>query len=244
LINIALENSNEIVLDLFAGSGTTADAIMQLNAKDQGNRKFICVQLPETINNEREAFISGGFENIADISKERIRKVSTKLKVALNAITLKSEKSLFNEFEDVKSLDLGFKVFKLNHSNFKIWNSTYSSDPEVIQRRLFEHIDHIAPEAAQESILYELLLKSGFELTTPIQKRTMADKSVFSIADGKLLICLEKELTLDCIKAMSEAQPERVICLDEAFTGVNADALKTNAVQIMKSKGALNFRTV
>jgi adenine-specific DNA-methyltransferase len=88
------------------------------------------------------------------------------------------------------------------------------------------------------------LLKSGFELTTPIEKLTLAGLTVFSIAEGQLLICLEKELTHDCIKAMAELQPTRVICLDEAFKGENADALKTNAVQIMKSKGVVNFRTV
>ena len=87
-------------------------------------------------------------------------------------------------------------------------------------------------------------LKSGFELTTPIETLTLAGKTVFSIAEGQLLICLEKEITHDCIKAMAEKEPSRVICLDEAFTGTNADALKTNAVQIMKSKGVVNFRTV
>ncbi len=117
-------------------------------------------------------------------------------------------------------------------------------EPEVIQQKLFEHIQHISPKAQQEAILYELLLKSGFELTTPIEKLTLAGKTVFSIADGQLLICLEKEITHDCIKAMAEKEPSRVICLDEAFTGTNADALKTNAVQIMKSKGVVNFRTV
>ena len=99
-------------------------------------------------------------------------------------------------------------------------------------------------KAEQEAILYELLLKSGFELTTPIEKLTLAGLSVFSIAEGQLLICLEKILTHDCLKAMAEFQPTRVICLDEAFKGENADALKTNAVQIMKSKGVVNFRTV
>jgi len=142
------------------------------------------------------------------------------------------------------SNDFGFKVFKLDKSNFKIWDATLEKEPEAIQQRLFEHIDHISPEAAQESILYELLLKSGFELTTPIEKLTLAEKTVFSIAGGQLLICLEKELSHDSIKAMAEMQPTRVICLDEAFTGTNADALKTNAVQIMKSKGVVNFRTV
>lgn len=183
-----------------------------------------------------------------DIGKERIRRVSSKIKAEIKAAQSKQAGEI--AFEDPsknksqQSLDLGFKVFKLDHSNFKIWDSTLEKDPEVLQQRLFNHIDHISHEAAQESILYELLLKSGYELTTPIEKRSLADKMVFSIAGGQLLICLEKELNNEVLKAMAELQPVRVICLDQAFTGINADALKTNAVQIMKSKGVVNFRTV
>ena len=96
--------------------------------------------------------------------------------------------------------------------------------------------------AKQEAILFELLLKSGFELTTPIEAVTLADKTVYSIADGALLICLEKQLTHDLIKAMAEREPMRVVCLDEGFQ--NNDQLKTNAVLIMKGKGVVDFRTV
>ena len=87
-------------------------------------------------------------------------------------------------------------------------------------------------------------MKSGFPLTTPISNLSIHEKAVYSIAEGQLLICLENELSQELLKSMAEMQPSRVICLDEAFKGENADALKTNAVQIMKSKGVLNFRTV
>lgn len=237
--------SNDIILDFFAGSATTAHAVMELNKEDGGNRKFICVQIPEPTDEKSEAY-KAGYKNIAEISKERIRRVSAKLVEAQQAASAKKagEISFEEPTTNNSSTDIGFKVFKLDHSNFKIWDATLEKEPEAIQQRLFDHIDHISPEAAQESILYELLLKSGFELTTPIEKLTLAEKKVFSIAGGQLLICLEKELSHDCIKAMAEMQPTRVICLDEAFTGVNADSLKTNAVQIMKSKGVVNFRTV
>ncbi|MFZ4455517.1 MAG: site-specific DNA-methyltransferase [Bacteroidales bacterium] len=237
--------SNDIILDFFAGSATTAHAVMELNKEDGGNRKFICVQIPEPTEEKSEAY-KAGYKNIAEISKERIRRVSAKLVEAQQAASAKKagEISFEEPTTNNSSTDIGFKVFKLDHSNFKIWDATLEKEPEAIQQRLFDHIDHISPEAAQESILYELLLKSGFELTTPIEKLTLAEKTVFSIAGGQLLICLEKELSHDCIKAMAEMQPTRVICLDEAFTGVNADSLKTNAVQIMKSKGVVNFRTV
>ena len=241
-------DKSEIILDFFAGSATTAHAVMELNKEDGGNRKYICVQIPEPTEEKSEAY-KAGYKNIAEISKERIRRVSANIKKEQDEKELKESGSLFyNQNNQDNQLnqgsDIGFKVFKLDHSNFKIWDATLEKEPEAIQQRLFEHIDHISPEAAQEAILYELLLKSGFELTKQIEKLILAEKIVFSIAGGQLLICLEKELSHDCIKAMAELQPTRVICLDEAFTGTNADALKTNAVQIMKSKGVVNFRTV
>lgn len=242
LIKVAGIKKNDIVLDFFAGSATTAHSILELNKTFQLKNKFICVQLPEATEGKSEAY-KAGFKTISEVSKERIRRVIAKIKKELEEETAKSKGTLFGEQEKTE-LDLGFKVYKLAKSNFKIWDATFEKTPEVIQQRLFEHINHISPEAEQESILYELLLKSGFELTTPIERSTLADKTVFSIAEGQLLICLEKEISYDCIKAMAELQPTRVICLDEAFKGENADALKTNAVQIMKSKGVLNFRTV
>ena len=235
--------ANDIVLDFFAGSGSTAHGILDKNAKDGLNRKYILVQLPEICEIDSDEF-KAGFKTIADISKERIRRVAEKIKKRRAEENKKNANTIFSSDNNLDEIDLGFKVFKLSKSNFKIWDASLEKEPEAIQARLFEHIDHISPDAAQESILYELLLKSGFELTTPIEKLTLADKTVFSIAGGQLLICLEKELSHDSIKAMAEKQPTRVICLDEAFIGTNADALKTNAVQIMKSKGVVNFRTV
>lgn len=238
-------NGNDIILDFFSGSGTTAHSVMNLNKDENSNRKFICVQIPEPTDAKSEAY-KAGYKNIAEIGKERIRRAGNKIKTELEAEANKKALQLNFEAKSEKKsgIDLGFKVFKLSKSNFKIWDSSLEKEPEVIQAKLFEHINHISPEAEQEAILFELLLKSGFELTTPIEKLTLAGLTVFSIAEGQLLICLEKELTHDCIKAMAEMQPTRVICLDEGFKGENADALKTNAVQIMKSKGVVNFRTV
>jgi len=222
-----LPDKEHYVLDFFGGSCSTGHAVLDSNVNDGGNRKFILVQLPEEIK-------GGEFSTISELGKHRLRNSINKLKSKL------IQNSLFSH----NSIDLGFKVFNLSKSNFKIWDSTIVKQPEAIQQRLFEHIQHISPEAEQEAILYELLLKSGFELTTPIEKLTLADKLVYSISEGQLLICLEKELTTECIKLMAEMQPVRVICLDEAFKGENADSIKTNAVQIMKSKGVENFRTV
>ncbi|MBX2896382.1 MAG: site-specific DNA-methyltransferase [Cyclobacteriaceae bacterium] len=237
---VTFKNDDDIILDFFAGSGTTAHAVLDLNNEDGGNRKFICVQLPEPCDEASEAF-NAGYKTIADISKERIRRIINNLVKEQKLRVSKERATLFGE-QSTNVMDWGFRVFKLSISNFKIWDSNTAKEPEAIQQALFGHVDHISPEAKQEAILFELLLKSGFKLTTPIEQLTIEGKHVFSIADGLLLICLEKELTNDLIKAIAERQPSRVICLDEGFH--NNDQLKTNAVQIMKSKGVLNFRTV
>jgi adenine-specific DNA-methyltransferase len=214
-----------IVLDFFAGSATTAQAVFQINAEDFGMRKFICVQLPEQVDSKNDAY-KAGFRTIADISKERIRRAAKKVR---------EDTPLFTG-------DLGFKVFKLTQSNFKVWDSSLEKDQNGVQAALDLHVDHISPKAKQEGLLYEILLKAGFELSTPLKETKIEGKSVFSIAEGELLICLEKNLTHQLIKAIAEESPSRVILLDEGFQ--NNDQLKTNAVQIMKSKNVLNFRTV
>jgi len=224
-------DDDDIVLDFFAGSSTTAHAVLETNRIDKSSRKFICVQLPEPI----EDGASLKFKTISDVSKERIVQSINKIK----------EDSI-KEFDlftgDFSNQDLGFKVLKLQPSNFKIWNAEIEKNKDAIQTALDLHVEHISPEAKQEGVLYEILLKAGFELTTPIEKLTVENKTVFSVAGGEMLICLEKELTHELIKAIAEKSPTRVICLDEGFQ--NNDQLKTNAVQIMKSKNVVNFRTV
>ena len=231
---------NDTILDFFSGSSTTAHAILDLNKEDGGNRKFIMVQLPEPCDKDSEAF-KAGYKNIAEIGKERIRRVINKIKTAQTETEAKAD--LVDKLNESNApQDLGFKVFKLQKSNFKVWDANVEKTAEAIQFALDEFVDHINPQAEQEAILFELLLKSGFELTTPIEKLTLSDKTVFSIADGALLICLEKALTHDVISEMAKRSPSRVICLDEGFQ--NNDQLKTNAVLMMKNHGVEVFRTV
>lgn len=234
------KDDDDIILDFFAGSGTTAHAVLDLNNDDGGNRRFICVQLPEPCDEASEAF-AAGYSTIAEICKARLRKVTSNLKTEID-IKLKSNKESLFEAPSTTKIDLGYKAFKLSPSNFKVWDSSTSKQSDVIQEALFDHIDHISPEAKQEGILFELLLKSGFDLSTKIEEVEILGKKVFSIGEGQLLICLDKELNNDVIRKIAERTPSRVICLDEGFQ--NNDQLKTNAVQIMKSKGVLNFRTV
>ena len=226
-------DKDALILDFFSGSATTADATMQQNAEDGGHRKFIMVQLPEPCDEQSEAF-KAGFKTIAEIGKERIRRVIKNMRGEQE-----QKKDLFSA--DKPKLDLGFKVFKLKSSNFKLWNDQVAKEKDAIKNQLEMFVEHINPQSSQEDILYELLLKSGFPLSTKIEQLSFADKAVFSIDEGAMLICLEKDLTPEVIKAMADKNPVRVICLDEGFHG--NDQLKTNAVQIMKSRD-IKFRTV
>ncbi len=233
---VCLSNKDDIILDFFAGSATTAHAVMQLNAEDGGKRTYICVQLPEPVDEKSEAFTEG-YQTIADIAKERIRRASGKIAEEQNG-TL--------DLNEHGAPDLGFKVFKLAPSNFKLWEGDVEKI-ENLEQQLFEHVDHVNNSSSTEDILYELLLKSGFPLTTHVQKLSLAGKEVFSIAEGALLICLDKELTQEVIDAIADADPVQVICLDEGFK--DNDQLKANAVQTFKARAQreeseIVFRTV
>ena len=216
----------DIVIDFFGGSGTTAQAVLDLNKLDNGDRRFVLIQLPEPT--ERK-----DYPTIADITKERVRRVIKKQNEE-DGGNLKPENGTIP--------DRGFKVFKLQSSNFKAWNTEQPKDDADLAKQLTLHVDHLVEGRTQEDVLYELLLKSGFPLDTKAEKVTLAGKTVFSVADGMMLICLEKQLTPEVIKAMADKKPERVVCLDAGFA--DNDQLKTNAVQTMKSKGVTKFQTV
>jgi adenine-specific DNA-methyltransferase len=215
-----------VVLDFFAGSGSTAHAVLDLNKQDGGNRKFILVQLPEPT--ERK-----DYPTIADITKERVRRVINKL-----------------NHEDAEKLELdssqkqarGFKVFKLSESNLKPWNAEAPHEVGLLEKQLDLHVDHIREGRTVDDLLYEILIKSGYPLTAPVEVLQLAGKHVHSVSGGLFFVCLERELTLELIRAMAEKKPERVVCLDEGFAG--NDQLKANAVQIFKTKGVTSFKTV
>jgi len=237
-------NNGDILMDFFAGSCPSAEATYRANITKCKNLTYICIQLPEKCNPNEETgknAISLGFGTVADIGKERIRRVIKKIKEEQAADTQKAKESLPGMAEEQAELDLGFRVFKLDKSNFNIWDGTVDESGDISgQIEMF--IDHIDPDASDEDILYELLLKSGFELTTKIEELDLAGKKVYSIADNALLICLDRKLTKEVITEMARLQPARVVCLDAGFT--DNDRLKTNAVQIMKSHDVEDFRTV
>ena len=215
-----------IILDFFAGSGTTAQAVLESNRQDGGNRKFILIQLPEPTGRD-------DYPTIADITKERVRRVIKKLD---------DEDAGRLDLSDGQVQDRGFRVFKLAESNFTPWNADVPRDAASLVEQLEMHVDHIREGRTAADLLYEILLKSGFPLTTPVESLELAGVTVHSVDNGALFVCLERNLTMEVIRAMAERRPQRVVCLDEGFAG--NDQLKANAVQIFKTKGVPSFKTV
>ncbi|MFH1287197.1 MAG: site-specific DNA-methyltransferase, partial [bacterium] len=154
-----IDTQNDIILDFFAGSCTTAHAVLKLNKEDGGSRKFICVQLPEKCDEDSEAF-KAGYKTIADIGKERIRRVIKKIK--------NEKASKLNFDSNTEKQDLGFKVFKLQESNFKIWRPKIENEEQLVEQ-LTLHTDPVDKNAETDNVMYELLLKSGLSLTAKIE---------------------------------------------------------------------------
>ncbi len=217
----------DIVLDFFAGSGTVGDAVLKQNVEDGGNRKFILVQLPERIQGRTD------YPTIADITKERVRRVIKSLNDA--------DKGMLRS-ADEPAPDRGFRVFQLATSNFKPWDGDAAKDGKQLQKQLGDYLEHVLPDRSEQDLLYEILLKDGFELTVPVETLDIQGFRVFSIAGGQMLLCLQDKLTLDLIRALADHKPTRVVCLDRGFLG--NDQLKANAVKIFASKGVEKFKTV
>lgn len=237
-IEHACNGPGNIVLDFFAGSCGTAQAAIELNIEDGGTRKFIVVQLPEPADQTSNA-AKAGFKTIAEVGKERIRRVIKKAR---------EESEGMLDLERKAGVDLGFRVLKLDRSNFRIWDGGSGvADAENLARQLELHVEHRHSASTPEDIVYEILLKAGFPLSTRVETVRLAGSEVFSIESGALLICLEKEITPELIDALSEANPLQVICLDEGFKG--NDQLKANAVQTFKARAEADgseivFKTV
>jgi adenine-specific DNA-methyltransferase len=217
-------DSDDIILDFFSGSGTTAHAIMELNKEDNGSRRFIMIQIPEQTDEKSEAF-KAGYKNICEIGKERIRRAGQKI--------LEENK----DKEGIEKLDIGFKVFKLDDTNLKVWDEE-SAD---LERDLLDLIDPVKEGRTQEDVVYEILLKYGVDLTVPIEETKIADKVVYSVGMGYLLICLERDLTLEHIEEIAKQKPARVVFYDEGFKD---DTVRINAQQILKRYGVEDIRVI
>jgi adenine-specific DNA-methyltransferase len=227
MIQLATDRDDDvIVLDFFAGSGTTGHAVLALNQKDGGSRRFILVQLPEPTGR-------ADYPTIADIAKERIRRVAGKLG---------GNRKGAPAADGIPTQDHGFRVFKLADSNILPWDSGATEDVEVLESRLDGQVDPIRPGRTDEDIVFEVILNSGFPLTVQVEVVCCCGKTIYRAAGGRLLICLERRLTPQLILAIADMMPDRVVLLDAGFAG--DDALRANAAQTFKSRGVISFKTV
>ena len=194
-------DGNDIILDFFSGSGTTAHAVAELNAEDGGNRRWICVQLPELTDEKSEAY-KAGYRTIADIARERIRRAGAKLR-ADQADKLASRDA---------PLDLGFRAYQVGDSNFKQWNELVS-DPEEIRQQALANLDPLEEGTTDDDLLTELLLKRGI---SPLVQIEQHDNFCF-ISSEKLAICLEHSMTEELFATVLTAKPSSIILLDRSF---------------------------
>lgn len=241
-----LENKDSIILDFFSGSATTAHAVMQLNAEDGGNRKYICVQLPEPTPEDSEAR-KAGFETIPEIAKERIRRAGKKI---LEEQKVKNE-GLFAE--EVPKLDIGFKVFKLDRSNVKDWDVEFEGlsekQAEVQLKAEFSKAMEILKDGRTElDLLYEVMLKLGLELSSQVSEKEIEGKTAYLVGNGVMVASFAKELTYGQISKILDLKPDfiqagefKVVFADESFASDND---KTNAIQLFKQRGFTNHEII
>lgn len=205
---ITFDDPEAIVLDFFAGSSTTAQAVMEYNAENNGKRKFILVQLPESVSEKTEAY-ENGYRNICEIGEKRIKKVIDNI--------------------DNRNIDLGFRVFELDSSNMK---DVYYN-PSETQQSLFDvYADNIKEDRTPEDLLFQVMLDLGVLLSSKIEETTIAGKQVFNVADGFLMACFDKDVTEETVKAVAEKKPYYAVFRDSSMAN---DSVATNFDQIFAS---------
>ena len=232
--------TDAIVMDFFSGSGTTAQAVLEQNIIDNGTRRHILVQLPEPLDpTDKEQKIAAGYcdnmgkpRNIAELTKEQLRRFGTKLRRQHTTTTA----------------DLGFRVFKLDSSNVKTWEP----NPDDLKQSLHDHVDNIKAGRSEQDILYEVLLKLGLDLCAPIEMRDFAGKPVNAVGDGVLFACLAEGINDEDVEelaggiadwrdALDNTDDTTVIFRDRAFAD---DVAKTNCAEILRQRGIRNVRSI
>ena len=225
---------NSIVLDFFSGSSTTAHAVMQLNAEDGGNRKFIMVQLPELTDESSEAY-KAGYKNICEIGKERIRRAGEQIKQEL--IDKKNKAGLLDDnIVDPDSFDNGFKVFKLESTNIIPWDGTIKLDETTI----FTQLEVIKDDRSDIDVLYEIMLKYGV-FDKPTQEIKINGKTMYSVSLGYLIVCLDNNITLDDVKEIGKLKPHNVIFKESGFANDND---KINATYTLEKLGVEEIKSI
>lgn len=256
--------SDDIILDFFSGSATTAHAVMQLNAEDGGNRQYIMVQLPEICDENSEAY-KAGYKNICEIGKERIRRAGVKIQeendklkqvsmlereedISLFTVAARTKgskgveqvKTLFEQVDISRDIDTGFKVFKLDRSNLKTWDTSLvdADKPEqmdILAQRMNDMISTIKPDRIDIDMVYEIMLKMGVSLTYPVTPVKIEDKRAYSIGEESLLlISLQEGLTIEIIEHMAdEYTPSKIILSEKCFED---DTAMSNAYYLLKDR--------
>jgi adenine-specific DNA-methyltransferase len=213
----------DIVLDFFSGSATTAHAVMQLNAEDGGNRKFIMVQLPEETDEKSEAYKTG-YKNICEIGKERIRRAGKKI--------------LVEHTEAVGKLDIGFRVLKVDSTNMQ---DVYYNPAEYRQDDIDLFADNIKPDRSPEDLLFQVMLDLGVLLSSKIEETVIAGKKVFNVAEGYLMACFDTDVTSEVIIEIAKKQPYYAVFRDSS---IESDSVAINFEQIFETYSPTTVRKV
>ncbi|MDM0917668.1 site-specific DNA-methyltransferase [Clostridium perfringens] len=238
------KDNNNLVLDFFAGSASTAHAVTEANVEDSGNRKFIMIQLPESLEDNFDNAVGETKKQIKDcieflkkiekpvilseIGKERIRRAGKKI--------LEENK----DKEGIEDLDIGFKVFKLDSTNLKEWDENILSNKEDRQQSFDDLKNPIKDGRTTEDLVYEIMLKYGVDLTMPIEELEILGSKVYSVGCGYLMICLEDNISLDLIEAIGNEKPNRVVLADKGLT--TSDLI--NGEKILTELGVQDIRTI
>ena len=232
IITLATKKDNsDIVLDFFSGSATTAHAVMSLNNSDGGNRRYICVQMPQDLKDTGNSFKSNnvalelGYRNICEIGKERIRRAGRKIKEEAG-LTAPAD------------LDIGFRCLRLDESNMK---PVYYTPDEVAQTDLFSLVDNVKPDRTPEDLLFQVMLDLGVLLSSPIEIKEIAGKKVFNVADGFLLACFDHDVTDETVKAIAQMKPYYAVFRDSSMA---SDSVATNFDQIFETYSPDTVRKV
>ncbi|BEV03426.1 site-specific DNA-methyltransferase [Chryseobacterium gambrini] len=232
-------NSNDIILDFFSGSATTAHAVMQLNAEDGGNRKYIMVQLPEANDEKSEAF-KAGYKNICEIGKERIRRAAKKIKESLNQDSQdkkdkqdlssgdKNPNNQENQANPGSDIDLGFRVYRLDSSNMQ---DVYYKPQDYNQLQLDLFADNVKEDRTAEDLVTQVMLDWGLPLSLPIERKTILAKEVYAVAGDSLYCCFDDGIDEDFAKAIAQEKPLRIVFRDKGFKD---DTAKENVKQLLK----------
>lgn len=220
MIKIANVNAYDICMDFFSGSATTAHALMELNAEERRNRKFILVQLPETPDKKSEAY-KAGYKTICDIGEERIRRAGKKIKEETGA-----------------DIDYGFRCFKVDSSNMK---DVYYKPSDVTQTELDLFTDNIKEDRTPEDLLIQVMLDLGVLLSSKVEEEEIAGKKVFSVADGYLMACFDRDVTDDVVTAIARKHPFYAVFRDSSFS---SDSVAANFEQIFDTYSPQTVRKV